>query len=115
MSANGQLVTRQSMRSTEAIVSGDQAQSLLSSCTLLLIAILCVVATKSRNSSYRMKMSSEIIKTSLTLYSILHVPCVLKMEKRTHERYFEQQNRNELYLQNGYSPVQWQWKLFPQG
>lgn len=32
-------------------------------------------ATKSQNSTNRMKMPSEIIKTNWTLYSIFHVPC----------------------------------------
>lgn len=78
------------MCSTEAVVFGDQGRAILiSSCTLLLIAVLCVMATKSQNSSYRMKLPSEIIKMNLTLYSFLHVPYVLKMEKRTHERDFE--------------------------
>lgn len=34
-------------------------------------------------------MPSEIKKMNWTLYSILHVPCVLKMEGRIQERYFE--------------------------
>lgn len=77
------------MCAIEATVSGDQAQILLSSCTLLLIVTLCVVATKSQNSSQGMKMPSEIIKMNLTSYSILHVPSILKMEKRIHKRDFE--------------------------
>lgn len=60
-------------------------------------------------------MPSEIIKMNLILYSIFHVPCVLKMEKKTHERYPNDRNGNEPhYLQNRHNPVQWQWKLFPQ-
>ena len=66
---------------------------LISSCTFLLIALLCVMARNSQNSSYRMKMPSEIIKMNLTLYSILHVLYVLKMEKRRHEQYFEWQKQ----------------------
>lgn len=71
-------------------------------------------ATKSQNSSYRMKTPSEIIKTNWTLYSILHVPCVLKMEWKTQERYFEWQKQKWTTLfAAGYKPVQWQCKPLP--
>lgn len=61
----------------------------------MLIAVLCVMATESQNSSYRMKMPSEIIKMNVTLYSIFHVSHVLKMEKWTHEQYFSDRDENE--------------------
>lgn len=90
-----------------------QFWSHLALCCWLLFFVLWL--QKSQNSSYRIKRPSEIIKMILTLYSKIHVPWVLKMETRTHERYFKWQKQKWTLFADRYKPVQWQWKLFPQG